>query len=137
METEKALLITRGMMVAGLLLAIVAIVGELLGWWNDVGEILLAIATIVGTLGGVASLIIGSSSEEVRTVHETVQENGATLRSVDGKLDKLDAIDEDLDKLDKLDAIDDDLDKVQVQLDTQTGVLGRQVDLLTEIRDRI
>lgn len=131
METEKALLITRGMMVAGLLLAIVAIVGEVLGWWNDVGEVMLAVATVFGTLGGVASLIIGSSSEEVRRVHRAVVDNGTTLGSVDTRLDSVDG------KLDSMDGKLDELDTIQVELDQQTGVLDRQVALLAEIRDRL
>lgn len=131
---------SKRVMWAGVLPGIVAITGELLGWRNDVGAMMLTAATVLGAIGGLTALTIGSSSEEIRTIHAAVQDNGATLRSVDhrlgsvdGKLDKLDAIDEDLDKLD---AIDGDLDKVQIQLDTQPGVLDTQVELLTQIRDR-
>lgn len=138
MKTEKALLITRGMMVAGVLLAIVTIVGELLGWWNDLGEMMLGLATVLGTLGGVASVIIGSSSEEVRRVHDAVKGNGSVLGSVDGKLDSVDGKLESVDgKLDSVDGKLDELDVIQAELDQQTGVLGEQVGLLRQIRDRL
>lgn len=128
--TERAILISKAVMWAGILLGIVAIAGEILGWWNETGEAMLTVATVLGAVGGLMALVVGSSSEEVRTVHHAVQENGETLDSVDTKLDKLDTIDVKLDKLDELDVI-------QAELDRQTGALDRQVEVLGQIRDRL
>jgi hypothetical protein len=46
-------------------------------------------------------------------------------------------MDDKLDDLDQLDTVDSKLDAVQVELDRQTGVMGEQVEILTEIRDRL
>ncbi len=133
-KTERALLISKLVMWAGILLGILAIVGELLGWWNDVGELMLTAATVLGAIGGLTALIIGSSSDQVHTVHHAVQENGATLRSVDGRLQsvdrKLGSVDGKLGKLDELDVI-------QAELDQQTGAMDRQLEVLGQIRDRL
>lgn len=94
-------------------MAILGIVGEVLGWWNDVGELL----TTVGTLGGLivswTSLTAGSTEAQVDRVYQAVVDNG-----------------EQLEKLDSLDAI-------QLELDRQTGVLGEQLAVLTDVRDRL
>lgn len=94
-------------------MAILGIVGELLGWWNDIGEVL----TIVGTIGGLivswAALSAGATEQQVDRVHAAVVDNG-----------------EQLEKLDELDAI-------QLELDRQTDVLGEQLSVLTDIRDGI
>lgn len=133
MRAEKAQRILITLTILSFLVAVIALLGELFGWWNDLGEVLLIVATVVGALGGVATVLVGSSSEEVRTVHGAVVDNGAKLASMDDKLDDL----EKLEKLEKLDTVDGKLDAAQVKLDEQTGVLGRQVELLTEIRDRL
>jgi hypothetical protein len=107
------------------LLGVVSIAGELLGWWNDLGEI----GALVGTLGslvvGVATYQHGADRAQVKAVHEAVRGNGETLASLDEKADLQ------LDKLDEL----DELDRIQVELDRQTDVLDRQVEILGEIRD--
>lgn len=93
------------------LMAVAGIVGEILGWWNDVGEIV----TIVGTLGslmlGSGALSTGASQEQVSSVHRAVVDNGS-------KLEKLDT-----------------LDVIQHELDRQTGVLDEQLTVLREVRD--
>lgn len=140
MRAEKAQRILITLTILSFIVAGIALLGELLGWWNDLGEVLLIVATIVGALGGVATMMVGSSSEEVRTVHGAVVDTGSKLDSMDGKLDsmdtKLDKLDT-LEKLEKLDAVDGKLDAAQVKLDEQTGVLGRQVEILTDIRERL
>lgn len=140
MKAERALLISKILMVGGALLFLLGLLGELLGWWNDVGEILMRAGTGAGTLGGLATLVIGSSSEEVQAVHEAVEDNGETLDSVDDKLAdvdvKLGSVDGKTDKLDKLDKLDE-LDVIQAELDAQTGALDRQLEVLGEIRDRL
>lgn len=137
MEWDTAQRILRIGMVISFLVAALGIVGEILGWWNDIGELL----TTTGTLGGLilgATSIIGNASRtqvhgvatEVHSVADGVERANETLGETNAKLEKLDTIDAKLDKL-------DDLDQVQLELDKQTGVLDRQVGLLTEIRDRL
>lgn len=90
-------------------MAILGIVGEILGWWNDVGEILTTVGTLGGLLVAWSALATGSTEEQVDRVHQAVVDNGK-------KLDKLDGI--------------------QLELDRQTGVLGEQLAVLTDLRDR-
>lgn len=144
MEWDTAQRIFRVGMVISFLVAALGIVGELLGWWNDVGEVLTTVGTLTGVLLGTFSVFSSASEDQVSDVAAGVAQANRTLGRIDEDLDRLDTIDGKLDqletidgKLDTLDAIDDDLDKVQVQLDKQTGVLDQQVGLLTEIRDRL
>lgn len=138
-EMNTVLKITWGMAILGWLMALLGIVGELLGWWNDVGEVIVTIGTIIGLLMTTGSLLLGSGRKQVDrmdrrlvSVHGAVLDNGRTMTSVDGKLDKLDEL-EQLEQLKKL----DDLDVVQARLDAQTGVLGVQLGVLEQIRDRL
>lgn len=94
-------------------MAILGLVGEVLGWWNDTGELLVSIGTIGGLVLTTGFGFASAGRRQVSTVHDAVLDNGKTLVSVDGKLDKLDG-----------------LDRVQVQLDQQTGVLEDIRDLL-------
>lgn len=98
-------------------IAILGAVGEYLGWWGLVGDIAITVGSIAGLLLGVATHITSATETQLGTVHDAVRDNG--------------------EKLDTLVDIDEDLDRVQLELDTQTGVLDRQVGLLTEIRDRL
>ncbi len=90
--------------------------GQIVGWWNDVGEVGMTVGTLGGLFLTFTTLIRGADSTEVRAVHDAVESNG-------DKLDKLDSIDAKLGKL-------DDLDRVQLELDKQTGVLEDIRDLL-------
>ncbi len=154
-EMDTVLKITWGMAILGWSMALLGIVGgiaglaepvsraaeaiglgQMLGWWNDVGEVIVTIGAIIGVLMTTGSLLLGSGRKQVDrmdrrlvSVHGAVLDNGRTLTSVDGKLDKL----EQLEKLDQL----DDLDVVQAGLDAQTGVLGVQLGVLEQIRDRL
>lgn len=91
-------------------MAILGIVGEIRGWWNDTGEVL----TIVGTLGSLfvtgAALSTGSTEAQVDRVHQAVVDNGRRLEN---------------------------LDAIQLELDRQTGVLDEQLAVLTDVRDRL
>lgn len=122
METERALLIAKTMMWAGIIGALLTLLGEFLGWWNEAGEVALTITTIVGAVGGIGVIVIGSSSREVQSVHRALEANGETLGSVDGRLESVDG---------KL----DDLDVIQAELDEQTGAMERQIRVLEQIRD--
>lgn len=112
-----------GLAALGFAMAILGIVGEILGWWNDTGEILVTVGTLVGLLVSGGAFIYGAGRDQVTDVKQAVLDNGRTLTSVDGKLENLDKL--------------DDLDVVQAKLDTQTGVLGRQLSVLETIRDRL
>lgn len=94
-------------------MAIVGIVGEIRGWWNDVDEVLTIVGTLGGLFVGTAALTTGASESQVATVHQAVVDNG-------GKLEKLDK-----------------LDVIQHELDRQTGVLDRQLTVLEEVRDEL
>lgn len=99
------------------LLGAVSLEGDLLGWWNDFGEV----GTLVGTLGGllvaVATYQHGADRPQVKAVHGAVEDDGETLSSLDDKADR---------QLEKL----DELDRIQFELGKQTGVLEDIRDLL-------
>lgn len=89
-------------------MAILGIVGEILGWWNDVGELLTTIGTIGGLIVSGTAVTTGATEEQVSRVHEAVVDNGEQL---------------------------EELDRIQLELDRQTGVLDEQLSVLTQIRD--
>lgn len=121
----------------GLGMVILSLVGEHLGWWNDIGEILLSFGTLLSVLTALVALVMGATRGQVRQASDAILENNTKLGTIDRKLDtansRLGTIDGKLDKLEKL----DDLDRVQVELDTQTGVMDRQVQVLEQIRDGV
>lgn len=119
------------------IVTVISFVGEYRGWWNFAGEVGATAGAIVTVLVGVGTLAASAGRVQVSSVRGAVedngrwlQENGETLHDIDEQLDALG-------KLDKLDAIDDDLDEVQLELDRQTGVLGTQVEILEQIRDGV
>lgn len=134
MDPDRAYRLSIGLTIFFFLVAIVGIIGALLDWWNEVGEVIITVGTLAGTIGAFVSIGIGSSRDQVQTVHAAVHAKGSTLGSMDGKLDSVDGKLESVDtKLDKL----EDLDTIQAELDHQTGVLDTQVSRLTQIRDRL
>lgn len=94
-------------------MAILGLIGEIRGWWNDVGEVMMTIGTVGGMLVGAATLSTGATQKQVRLVHSAVVDNGSKL-----------------DNLDKLDVI-------TAELNGQTGVLDHQLQVLKEVRDRL
>lgn len=108
------------------LLFLVSLIGELLGWWNLIGEIGMGVGaavsillTLIGVLAGAGRQQVDAVGDDVRGVRYAVLANGVRLQK--------------LDKLDKL----DDLDRVQAELDAQTGVLGEQLTVLSAIREKL
>jgi hypothetical protein len=128
----------------GLGLAVLGVVGERAGWWNDVGELLITFGTVASVATGVLALLINATKDQVRAVADGVAGNGRKLdrihESHGQKLDgireshgeKLDGIRESHGK--KLDRIHDDLGSMNEDLN---GHLERQHDVLVEIRDRL
>ncbi len=118
--------------ILGFSIAALGLVGELLGWWNDIGEWSMAVGMFLGVLTAVIAVMIGSTRGQARRIADAVLDNNGKLDEANGKLDRTNEqlfhIDGKLEKLDTLDVI-------QVNLDHQTGVMGRQVQLLTAIRD--
>ncbi|MDX1611306.1 MAG: hypothetical protein R3185_02980 [Candidatus Thermoplasmatota archaeon] len=53
MSPRRLRLLGRFLMVAGVLVYLLALVGEILGWWNDVG-VLLSAGGLVSSLAGLA-----------------------------------------------------------------------------------
>lgn len=133
MDADRAQRILKAITVVSFAIALVALLGELRGWWNDLGEIAITVATIVGALGGVATVLVGSTSDEVRSVGREIRSVGEAVDRNGGKLDAIgDALVEDTEngRVSRLDV-------VQAELDHQTGALDRQVSLLREIRDQL
>lgn len=107
--------------VLGFLIAIVSAVGEVLGWWDLLGEIGMTIGSLLGVVATFSTLTFTASRgqadriiAEVGSVQSAVLKNGRQL--------------EQLDKLERLDVI-------QLELDRQTGVLDEQLSVLGQIRD--
>lgn len=58
---------------------LVALVGEVRGWWNDAGEIVLTLTGLVGSLLTVVALLINATKTQVRNVVRGVTDNGRRL----------------------------------------------------------
>lgn len=109
-------------------LAILGAVGEVLDWWNDVGEALVTVGSLAGlVLTGVTAYYAAGRSQ-VSAVRETVQDNNELLEGNNELLqdnnellqDNNEVLRESNDKLDRLNKLE--------QLD-------RQVELLQDIRE--
>lgn len=102
-------------------MAILGVVGEVLGWWNDVGEVLVTVGTLAGVGVTLGVAYYGAGRGQLTAVRETVQGNNERLQDNNEVLhDNNEVLRESNDKLDKL-------EKLQ-QLD-------RQVELLQDIRE--
>lgn len=135
----------------GLALALLGVLGEYRGWWNDLGELFISFGTVASAATGVLALVINATKKQVRLVVTGVSANGSKLEQIredhGSKLDrihedhgaKLDRIYEDHgSKLDehgaKLDRIHEDLSK---GFDSVNENLENQHDVLVQIRDRL
>jgi hypothetical protein len=99
--------------VLGLLIAALGIVGEVLGWWNDIGEVLVTTGTLASVVLGLGFGLANASRRQVEGVREAVEGNG----------DKLDGVHE---AIAGENGVVHELDVVQAELDAQTGVLQEQ-----------
>lgn len=109
--------------ILGFLVAIVSGVGELLGWWDLVGEIGLTVGSILGVVATLTTATFTASRDQAEALLDAHERHGRRLDAIDGTLGSMDG------KLDKL----DDLDAVQVELDRQTGVLEQQLEALRSL----
>lgn len=120
------------LMVLGFGMALVGVVGEVLGWWNDVGQTLVTVGTIVGALAGTVELVSGASEGTVEAVREDVggvrEALGSVRAEVGGVREDVgevhDAVEANGEQLGKLETLDD----IQRALDKQTGVLEEMRD---------
>ncbi|HEV8361222.1 MAG TPA: hypothetical protein VGR28_12290 [Candidatus Thermoplasmatota archaeon] len=96
----------------------VAVVGELLGWWDPFGEIVGAAGIGVGVLGS----LFNAGRTQVRGGFQGVTHH---LGRIETRLEKLD-------KLDKLDG----LDGMDAKLDAHTELLREIRDILRDMRDQ-
>lgn len=112
-DPETAIRIVWLMAAASFLVAVVSGIGELLGWWDLVGEIGLTVGSTVALLLTATGLLANASRGQVSDVHQNVVAVHGAVRDNGSKLDKLET-----------------LDDVQYELDRQTGVLQ-------QIRDRM
>jgi hypothetical protein len=111
-------------------MAILGVVGEVLGWWNDIGEILVTVGTLAGVAVTIGVAYYGAGRNQVNAVRQTVEDNNEVLQDNNELLqdnnqvlhDNNEILKESNDKLDQLEKLD--------QLD-------RQVELLQGIRDRL
>lgn len=110
-------------------IAILGAVGEYRGWWNDVGEVLMTFGTVTGALSGIVGLVTSAGQGTVEDIQGTVEGNHEVLESNNDILQDNNELLEDSTR--KLETLDD----IQLELDRQTGVLERQVEVLHQIRD--
>lgn len=75
-------------------IAALGILGEVLGWWNLLGEVMAIGGSVGGLLLGAAGLVWTASRRQVHLVATGVVAAHTTLDTIDRKLDKLDALDE-------------------------------------------
>lgn len=145
----------------GFLIAIVSAIGEILGWWDLLGEIGMTVGSLLGTVATFTTLSLTAGREQVAVVQETIEAVDDSMTSVD---DNMARVDESAASVDQRTAENNELledatvtleriehalveegehgrasklDVVQAELDRQTGVLGRQVQVLEAIRDGI
>lgn len=100
-------------------LAILGAVGEILGWWNDTGEVLVTVGSLAGLFVTAATAYYAAGRDQVAVVKGTVEDNNSLVE------ENNEILSESNEKLDQL----EELDKLE-QMD-------RQVELLQGIRDRL
>jgi predicted negative regulator of RcsB-dependent stress response len=132
-QLERILLVGA---VLGLLVAALGVLGELVGWWDDVGELLVTTGMLASVVLGLGFGLANASRRQVESVREAVEGHGAMLtdvhRAVDGNGDKLDDVRE---AIAGENGVVTELDVVQAELDRQTGVLEEQLSVLAKIQD--
>lgn len=120
------------------LIFLVSLIGELLGWWDLIGEIGMGVGagvsillTLIGVLAGAGRQQVDAVGDDLRSVGQDVRSVGNAVEGNGQTLDRIEAA------IVGEDGMVQELDVIQVELDEQTGVLGEQLAVLGEIRDRI
>lgn len=121
-------LLSLGLVVLGLL-------DERLGWWNDVGEVLISFGTVASVATAVVALLVNATKGQVHRVADGVEDNGEKLDHVvqgtQTNGEKLDRVIEGTEANgDKLDVLHEDLASVDEHVEAQH-------DVLLQIRDRL
>lgn len=148
----------------GFLIAIASGIGEALGWWDLLGGRGMTVGSLLGIVATFTTLSFTAGRDQVTAVRETIESVDEGMTSVEEGIASVEegiaTVDETtarnnqilqannetlVDAAVTLDGIEDalvqqdgetsKLDVVQAELDRQTGVLGRQVELLAWIRD--
>lgn len=130
--------------ILGLAIAVVGVIGELRGWWNDVGELLISFGTVASVATAVVVLLIYATKGQVHRVADGVEGNGVKIEAMHQDLGgKIEAMHQDLggkmgamhqDLGGKMEAMHQDLGG---KLDTVHQDLVNQHDVLIQIRDRL
>lgn len=107
--------------------------GQMLGWWNDVGQILITVGTIVGALAGTVELVSGASLARVEAVQADV---GGVREAVSGVREEVGGVRRDVGNVhEAVEANGDQLGKLE-GLDDIEHALNEQTSVLEQIRDR-
>lgn len=137
----------------GVLMVALGLIGELRGWWNDVGEVLVAFGTVASVATAIVALLINATKAQVRRASAGIEANG-------GKLDRIyedhgaqleenraqaeangQKLDEQTEMLgsqsEKLDEQTEMLDSHGEKLDQLHEDMTQQHDVLVQIRDRL
>ncbi len=123
--------------ILGFLVALLGLVGMLLGWWNPIGETLIAAGSITALVLTLGVGLANASRSQVESVHESALENGEVLGSVDEKLSSLEAMERKLRKLGPMDEKLNKLEPMDEKLESQTKLLDRQLEVLDKIETKL
>lgn len=118
----------------------VGIVGELLGWWNDFGELISVSGLAQLAVGVVVTWAFGASRVQVRKVLEELgllRPMNERLGRVAAKLERLEPMDQKLERLEPMDQKLERLEPMDRKLDAMVGEQQTTNALLREIRDRL
>lgn len=132
-DPETAIRVGWAVTLLGILIFVVSALGEYLGWWDLIGEIGMLVGTVLSIVVGFGTWFSGAGRRQLAEVGEDVQSVGRGVQAVGEDVRGVRyAVIANGVKLDKL----DELDVIQAELDEQTGVLGKQLAVLGEIRDQ-
>lgn len=97
------------------------LIGEIVGWWNDAGEVALTIVGPIGSLLAVIALLVAATKGQVRAVTDGVTDNGRRLGHIHhGVL-----------------TLHEDMGTLHGGVETLHADMGDVKELLVEIRDRL
>lgn len=90
-EEERALFVAKVMFAFGVAVGALAITGELLGWWNELGEFLGLVSILATGLALAIGLLVGATRRQVGRVANGVEQGNALLGSSNRKHDETNA----------------------------------------------